>query len=186
MDIFVETPGLLENSDQMQQCSDPDLKDILRADLIQKCWDLDEQLRSWRNKVGIEDSTYTLNKAQTWSVDLLAATHLLCVYWSTCILVYSILEFAFDPPTQLPAHVDARLACRRIAEAIPLLVNPLSGAFGTHLANFPVAVALKHLSKVDGDRMSEEKELIFQGLEQNRSGKIVNRFLDSLRRQPIR
>ncbi len=173
-------PALLEDMDTMSSCPDANRQRECRRQLVQECWRHESSLSRWRADVGIADPTYQLDvDAPSPSVDLLAAAHILCLYWSICIILYSTLRIASEAEAELPARADPRFYCRRIAETIPILLHPLSGIYGVHLANFPVALALTYLHAVDGSLVTAEKRLFLDAMRRSGHGETVDRFVTS-------
>ncbi|EER44735.1 conserved hypothetical protein [Histoplasma capsulatum H143] len=184
IDILVEIPTFLEKMDIMRACLDQEIQEFQRRDLLQSCWELENELVSWRIEVGITDPTYSLDaEHSTFSLDYLAACHIMCLYWAICIILYSSLRILSCPQVILPPQTDPRIYCGRIAKAMPLLLHPQSGAYGVHLASFPVAISLMYLNAADGDAMCEEKRIIFEAFRRSGHGETVERFLQSLRRR---
>ncbi|PGH05403.1 hypothetical protein GX51_02927 [Blastomyces parvus] len=187
IDILVEIPTLLENLDISRACPDPEIQEFQRRDLLQTCWELEKELVNWRNELGIIDPNYSLDaETSSFSLDYVAACHIMCVYWAICIILYSSLRILSCPQVVLPPRTDPRIYCGRIAKAMPLLLHPLSGAYGVHLASFPVSLALIYLNAVDGDAIYEEKRIIFDAFAKSGYGKTVERFHQSMRCQGSR
>lgn len=175
-------PTLLEDLDTAKDYSDPETRETLRSEVKRNCWAFEEKLVDWRTKVGVADPIYTLDVNHTcFSLDLVAASQIMCLYWSICIIVYSTLRIISGPQTNPPTYTDPRLYCRRIAEAIPVLLHPLSGVYGVHMVGFPVALALRYLEVVDGQVVSEEKLMILDVFRKSGHGKLVDRFVSSIR-----
>ncbi|KAG5290110.1 GAL4-like Zn(II)2Cys6 (or C6 zinc) binuclear cluster DNA-binding domain protein [Histoplasma ohiense] len=184
IDILVEIPTFLEKMDIMRACLDQEIQEFQRRDLLQSCWELEKELVSWRIEVGITDPTYSLDaEHSTFSLDYLAACHIMCLYWAICIILYSSLRILSCPQVILPPQTDPRIYCGRIAKAMPLLLHPQSGAYGVHLASFPVAISLMYLNAADRDAMCEEKRIIFETFRRSGHGETVERFVQSLRRR---
>ncbi|KAK2795132.1 hypothetical protein FQN51_000551 [Onygenales sp. PD_10] len=184
IDIFVEIPTLLENLDIMRGCQEADTREALQHELLQTCWELERELINWRIHLGIKDPTYTLgttDPSSPYSLEHLAACHIMCLYWSASIILYSTLHIVSNnPPTPLPPHTEPRIYCRRIAEAVPLLLHPLAGGYGVHLTSFPVSAAMMYLNAVDGEMVSEEKRMIFDAFKGSGHGRTVERFNGSI------
>lgn len=183
LDIFVEMPALLQDIDEMR--ANPFSHPTLQHELVHRCWHYESELSAWRTQAGIADPTYHLDVelAPPPALDLIAASHILCVYWSMCIIIYSTLHSLSEDETLLPKRANPRIYCRRIAEALSVLLHPQSGVYGMHLANFPAAVALVYLNGVEGGgAMSEEREIIVRVFEGSVTGKATGRFIESTQR----
>ncbi|KAK2787586.1 hypothetical protein FQN53_005036 [Emmonsiellopsis sp. PD_33] len=184
IDIFVEIPTLLENLDIMRGCQETNPREALQHELLQTCWELERELINWRIHLGIKDPTYALgttDPSSPYSLEHLAACHIMCLYWAASIILYSTLRIVSNnPPTPLPPHTEPRIYCRRIAEAVPLLLHPLAGGYGVHLTSFPVSAAMMYLNAVDGEMVSEEKRMIFDAFKGSGHGRTVERFNGSI------
>ena len=80
---------------------------------------------------------------------------------------------------ELPPQTDPRPYCQRIAEAVPLLLHPVSGLYGVQLVNFPATVALLYLHAVDGGVDSQEKRIFVDVFKRPGHGATVGRFISS-------
>jgi len=172
-------PTLLEELDEMLDCTDAARQIELRHQLTRKCWAHEDALARWRTEVGVPDPEYRINGALPPSMQLLAACYLICLYWSICILLYSTLRIASGPDPELLSQTDPMPYCRRIAEAVAVLLHPASGVYGMHLANFPTALALSYLHAVDGSHISIEKRMFLDAFNGPGHGTTVNRFVHS-------
>lgn len=192
IDILLDTAALLEDLDTLNAHPDRTSTEALalRSELINKCWACDEDLASWRAAVGISDPSFALDLAgsQTapFSIDLFTASHILCVYWATSIIVYDALRILTPAPEAalLPPHTDPSVYFRRIAEAIPVLLHPESGAYGVQLTNFPSLIVLIYTNAVGGGDV--EREMIFDAYRRAGKEEIVKRFHASVGRQHAR
>lgn len=180
IDVLVELPGLLEDVDSCHPRKD------VRFELEQRCWAYDEQLRQWRAGLGIINADYTLklDDISSYSFDLIAAVHLMCLYWTTCIILYSTLRSVCEPShhASLPIHTDPRPYCRRIARAVSVLLHPQSGVHGALLTNFPVSVTLHYLNAKYGGVDLEEKRIMLDAFSNAKHGGIVKGFTASMQR----
>ncbi|EXJ89137.1 hypothetical protein A1O3_02201 [Capronia epimyces CBS 606.96] len=210
IDIFVDMPTILQDLDALQACPDPASQSLMQDQLVQKCLACERELVAWRASVGVVEANYAFYNVDTgtdtdnlnphasfsFSIDRIAAAHIMCLYWSICIIVYSTLRtlslsFSLSshshpqahPPLPLPLTqtIDPAVYCRRIAEAVPLLLHPRSGVYGFHLTTFPVAMALTYLSR-DGHEY-EEKTMILDAFATSHHGSAVGGFIASLHRQ---
>jgi hypothetical protein len=146
---------------------------------------------TWREGAGLADPEQPANAGPSPSpaLNLIATAHILCLYWSIFIIIYSTLRAASPEQTAaLPAHTNPRLYCRRIAEVVSILLHPDAGAYGVHLANFPTAIALLCLNATtrDGDAEPEEKRMILETLGRSSNGRTAGRFVTSTQKQDWR
>lgn len=180
LDVFVDLPSLLQSTDTMQECENHEDKEMQRRALVARVKLFKQRLRDWRRHVGIKAS-YSVRSEQPFSLELLAVSHIMCLYWSICIILYGT-QRAVDGT----AGPDPRTYCRKIAETLPLLLRPESGMYGTHLCNFPTSMALMYLNATDGDSTSVEKTMIIDALTSTRHGPKVVRFCSAVARQASR
>ena len=190
IDIFVEFPALLEDVDCMLTCNDPPEASRIRDDITRRCWQLETELLRWREEVEISDLEHPSVAGAPASppLDLIATTHILCVYWSMFIIIYSTLRVAFRDATALPTRADPAIYCRNIADGVSILLHPDAGVYGIHLANFPTAIALLCLnaSARDGDAEPEEKRMILEAFKRSVNGVMAGRFITSTQKQDPR
>lgn len=192
MDIFVETPCILEDLDNVLCCSTAQLQETRRNELIEKCQNLDKQLTKWRSDTGLPTSFEPVSTAadveRVFSIDLLVAVHIMSIYWSTCIIVHSTWKIAVMslhgslPETAKPP--DPQVHCRRIAEILPVFFSPAAGEYGTQNSMFCVQCAIQYTNAFDDvDVQSEEKKMIFKAFEDSRNAHLIDGFRDSMQRQ---
>ncbi|PGG98203.1 hypothetical protein GX51_06923 [Blastomyces parvus] len=177
---------------------------ILRQVLIARFWDLDKRLQEWYESVPIPreqaiPTPYPYFDNQNWkdkdtkhgfwmgefevTVEQLALTHTLTLYWATCILLYTVtpevLRLEQNPdtlkhstinnnkakdnvtplptpcfPSILPARMNPRRYIRHLIRAIPIFLHPSIGVFHVHLSTVPLGVVARELKKLE-----EEKEV---------------------------
>ncbi|SPN99696.1 uncharacterized protein DNG_02547 [Cephalotrichum gorgonifer] len=187
VDILLDTPGLLEDLDVLKASPYGEVRDALRREIIRNCWACDEQLSAWRAAVGIRDPAYAFEipESPTFSIDLLAAAHIMTIYWTTSVIVYSTLRtLCPSPASPHPPHTDPGLYCRRIAETIPILLHPDSGVYGAQMANLPAAIVLVYENAIDGGGAAGA--IIFDAYRRAGRHEAAQRFQSSMRRQEAR
>lgn len=187
VDILLETTGLLEDYDTLKAQSDPELRDVLRRELVQKCWALESELAIWLGTVKVTDPTYALDVSEApFSIEILAAAHIMCIYWCSCIVTYTTLRDLLPPAdiAMLPPYVNPQLYFRRIAEAVTVMLHPSSGIYGAQLTYFPTAIVAIFDRLVGGGE--EAKATILDTYRRTGREKIAERFLESLMEQKAR
>lgn len=184
VDILIEITGLLEDYDSLKAQDDHDSRDELRQDLVLRCWQLESKLALWLSTVHIDDTTYhALDVPDApFSIYVLAAAHLMCIYWCACIYVYSTLRDLLSESEiqRLPPYVNPQIFFRSIAEAVTVMLHPSSGVFGAQLAYFPTAVVMTYV-RVAG--WGEEAKMVSEAYSKAGKDKIIEQFLASLRGQ---
>jgi len=166
----------------MLACAEPEQTLVLGKAIVYECWRLETELLAWKKEADIAIPNLGQN-ASSPTLDLIATTHILCVYWSMLIIVYSTLRAVSPDVTTWPARTNPRMYCRQIAETVSVLLAPDSGIYGVHLANFPIAVAMKYLNEdVDGDSVPAEKTMLLEVLGRSSNGKAAGRFITSTQR----
>lgn len=184
IDILIETPGLLEDLDVFEAQRDPDTRAALRQDLINKCWALESELAAWRTTVQITSPTYALDVLKApFSMDLLAAAHVMSMYWAACIVIYNTLErlLPAHEAADLPPHMNPQIYFRRVAEAATFMMHPSSGIYGTQLTHFPSSLVLAYISAGGGGE--DARDMIFDAYKKLGREEIVKQFQASMRRQ---
>ncbi|KAK4182549.1 Sterigmatocystin biosynthesis regulatory protein [Podospora australis] len=152
VDVLVDMPDVVHAFDQMQLCRrDPNRQAELRDKLVQKCWDLDQQLQNWLHTVCQAVPKMDL-------VTKIGQTHGLVLYWTTSLVLYTILHRASLVPlgsgsdatdlcsSSKQQHLDPIFHAEKLAEAIPLLLQPSAGLYGWQGAELPLEVAIQHIS----------------------------------------
>lgn len=147
VDALVDVPGLVEDFDNMQLCTEPNRQGALRAELVQKCWELDQQLRSWSSFLR-QMVKHGVNPCTTEDiVTHIAQVHGMSLFWTTSLVLYTILRLAFGPGQQrdnLPERTDPMHHARKLAEAIGILLTPAAGLYGRQSAALPLGIALQY------------------------------------------
>jgi hypothetical protein len=164
---LVDIPGLLEDLDALRSLhsSSPFLADK-RAAVIQECWRLDRELTWWFDEYGPKSQIDKLMerrlRIETPLLSDFATAHIMGIYWTGCILVYSTLRSAlamFCGVRQLPLpdRTELRQYCRLVADIAEVLLHPSAGMFGMHSLPLPVGVSLMCLNSMEGSLCSVEK-----------------------------
>lgn len=141
---------------------------------------------AWRETVKISEPDYSLDVLSApFSMDLFVAAHILCTYWSACIITYGTLRDVLSVPEAacLPAHMDPRIYFRRVAEAVTVLLHPSSGLYGVQLTHLPTLLVLVYMDAWGG--MQEVREMLLNAYGRSGRDKIVERFHASMRRQEV-
>lgn len=176
---------ILEDYDSLKVQKDHYSRDELRQDLVQRCWQFESKLALWT--VQISDATYqALEVPDTpFSIDVLASSHLVCIYWCACVYVYNTLRDLLSAPEVewLPPSMDSRIYFRNIAEVVDVMLHPSSGIFGSQLAYFSTAVVMTHIRVVAGEGGEEARTVISEVYRRARKDRIMGQFLASLRGQ---
>jgi hypothetical protein len=185
LDILIEIPTLLEESDLLLRSSNETQEDkyYRRQRLIDHCWLCDEQLTAWHETVTIYKNSQPFNNAQeSILVDTmdLGSVHLMTLYWSTCILLYSVLRQAIGPESKLlPERTDIKTYCRKIVRAMPIFFHPAVGAFRAYLSTFPMYVVILHLY-VFGEEEKKAELKMLEDCYDTPEGMTVGRFMKSV------
>lgn len=210
LDILIEIPTLLEESDILSRFDDEtqEEKDRWRERLIDHCWRCDEQLTNWHDTmtaykdIAPSAGFQTKHRNQAFSATLdedlqpinnnareksmlvdtmdLGSVHLMTLYWSTCVLLYSVLRRTVNPDTHLPERVnDIKTYCRKIIRAIPIFFHPAVGAFRAYLSTFPMYVVILHLYVFREEEKKVELKLL-EDCYDTPEGMTVGRFMKSV------
>src|SRR5438105_7134607 len=105
-------PGLLEDFDNVQACTDIGTKVGLRQALIEKCWEYDRQLLSWFDlvcqKADFCDHPLPDPGPDGISPFPLSVVHGMCLFWTTCLMLYSTLRTIHDQPASLSKRTEPK------------------------------------------------------------------------------
>lgn len=145
VDVLVDMPGLVEQFDKMQLCPDASSQAALREDLTQKCWEHDRQLLNWLGVVSQLGSP----PGEPGSDDLrvvteVAQVHGMSLFFTTGLVLYSILRTVSGSEADLPQRADPMHYARKLTEAIAILLQPSAGLYGLQSAVLPLEVALRY------------------------------------------
>lgn len=165
IDVMVFLPTVLESYDRVELDSSLDPRGIHRERrlLLARCFDLDEQLRSWYAQLCAEmkgrplwqtsepaDPSYPF--PHLFSFDDHLAAHTIMLYWTCCLVIHRVmrrLEYYMNEDVgngkeavTLPNHIDPYSNAFNIAQSLPYLLHPDMGALGPNLAVFSAGMAL--------------------------------------------
>ena len=122
-------PTLLEESDILHSCDDPDKKDYYRGKLIDNCWLCDKQLTEWYSRLTLHKELKPFNGEESILIDAmdLGSAHLMTLYWATCVILYSVMRVAVSPDIQLPERANIKTYCQKIIRTVPIFFHPAVG-----------------------------------------------------------
>jgi hypothetical protein len=168
-DVLIDIPGLLEDLDNLRLCTDEGTVASMRQDLMQKCWDCDEQLLSWFSFLCADRDfcDFPLPQTQDGIVSVVEFARLegMVLFWATCLVLYSTLRRpeVSSELTSLPERTHPQQYLGKLVEAIPLLLRPSAGLYGQDAAALPLALALTYTSGTASS--SKEHMLLMQNLD---------------------
>lgn len=177
LDILIEVPGLLEQSDIVQSCTDSDMRNRYRQKLRYDCSKYLMEFTDWMSRFPQPEVSKEVDRESSTPVDLvdLASVHLKTLYWATGILLHSVIHKATDSDTGV--HLKyMRDYCREIIRAVPIFFHPAVGRFRSHLAPFPIIVVALHLSIFTPKEREVEQELLDKCL-RTPEGSAIGSFL---------
>ncbi|KAL5087879.1 hypothetical protein Trisim1_007289 [Trichoderma cf. simile WF8] len=181
VDILVDIPTILEKLDDLQDETNIEKKRKRQEVLLQTCWKYDRDLLAWfmsfsPNKVA---DNFEYEPDAEISMEDIARTHTLNLYWTTCLILYNAMRRITVWPTELPARIDPLICCRNIARSLPIFLKKNSGLWCLSIVLFPVGMALRFLSaEKDSDEYSRIRHFIDHGVQ----GFHLGQFLKSSRR----
>lgn len=166
VDILVDMPGLVEAYDNWRLCTEPNKQAALRLELVQRCWEHDEQLLMWsRLLFQAVRNTGKQPCTKPPSEDLVthvARVHGMSLFWTTSLVLYSILWSASEPQSDLPDRTNPTHQVQHFVEAITVLLQPAAGLYGQQSAALPLEIALQYTTAMSPS--SREKEALLQTL----------------------
>jgi hypothetical protein len=129
----------------------------MRLELLQSCWEHDRQLEGWASVVrqlGPPEYDPLSEGSSDGLVTRIGRVHGMTLFYTTSLVLYSILQMAAGPQESLPERVDPLHYATRLAQAIRILLEPSAGLYGTQSAAQPLEVASRYtavLSSLSSD-----------------------------------
>ena len=160
-------PQLVEDFDGMRLCADASERAVLQAELEKKCWEHDRQLLAWRGMLSrlIDASEQSSGEARAGDLVIhIAQVHGMSLYWTTSLVLYSILRSISGPQADLPARTDLMHHARNLTRALGILLQPSAGLYGQQSAALPLEIALEYTGA--RSTASPESEALFETLKQ--------------------
>lgn len=155
-------PGLVEDFDVFQACTNAAEREDLRLALIKRCWALDEQLRAW---FGIICKLITpKDPPPEFVADLvlrIAQMHGMMAFWTISTVLFTILHIASGSEAHLlPARTDPTFFANKLAStALPILMQPKAGLYGHQSAVLPLEILFRFVTDLDRARSQRSEEL---------------------------
>ncbi|KAK1751951.1 Sterigmatocystin biosynthesis regulatory protein [Echria macrotheca] len=147
VDVLIDMPGLVEEFDRMRLCYDLEIREVLQARLLAKCWEHDCRLLEWLRLLqpfANHDSQQSKPKDLVIHV---AQVHGMSLFWVTGLVLYSTLRMLSKPETILPSRTDPILHAHHLVDAITILLHADSGLYGVQSAMLIIEVGLEALKK---------------------------------------
>ena len=168
MSIFVDTvPGLVDDFDSMALCGELEGgRPASCCNLERNCWVLDRQLEAWLDLVR-QRGQGARSLSTTHLVTRIGQVHGMTLYWTTALVLYSILWAVSNPDESLPERTNPMNHARRLVAAIAILIQPDAGLYGKQSAALPVEVARQWVAAMEA---SQEKTTLMAELERLRMG----------------
>ncbi|KAK4223214.1 Sterigmatocystin biosynthesis regulatory protein [Podospora fimiseda] len=178
VDVLVDVPGLVEDYDRMEACPNPAVKESLRIGVVARCWELDRNLGAWFNIVSSFISPD--NPPPEFVTDLVmlvARMHGMMVFWTSSMVIFTILHLASGSQAHLlPSRMDPMFFALKLANtALPILLQPRAGLYGQHSVVLPLEILLqfkKHLDRVCPSQESKDMLAESVGRLQGQLGKV--------------
>jgi hypothetical protein len=167
VDVLVDMPRLVQAFDEMKRCTEPSKQATLRENVVQKCWEHDQQLLAWSNLVFQEVNAGPQPCADPLSVDLvtrIAQVHGMSLFWTTSLILYSILQMATDSEEDLPSRMDPMHHAGQLVHAISILLQPIAGLYGQQSAALPLEVAIQYTAALISRSPSAENQSVLNTL----------------------
>ncbi|KAK4166912.1 Sterigmatocystin biosynthesis regulatory protein [Cladorrhinum sp. PSN259] len=169
VDVLVDMPGLVEDFDKWEACTEPQTKETLRLALVERCWGLDRDLGAW---FGIICSIVGPNDPPpefvTDLIMLVGQIHGMMVFWTTSMVLFTILHIASGSEAHLlPDRMDPMFFAHKLANAaLPILIQPKAGLYGQQSAVLPLEILLQFKKPLDRVCPSQEsKDMLLASLE---------------------
>ena len=156
-------PRLMEDLDSMQACKAANKQAELRQNLIQSCWNHDRQLIHWFSLVcgeGNLSKRCLSTDSGKDTVTHVAVIHGMCLFWTTCLILYSTLRTASGPEAEFPERTNPVPYASKLAEAISILLQPSAGLYGKQSAVLLLELAIKYTVSIN--ELSYETEVLLK------------------------
>ncbi|CAI4212420.1 unnamed protein product [Parascedosporium putredinis] len=171
VDVLVDMPRLVEDFDNMQQCTEESKKETLRLALIQKCWEHDGQLSAWFGLLRQVANASNTSRPESRAKDVVtyvAQVHGMSLFWATSLILYSILWMASGPQADLPNRTDPMQHAHRLVQAVAILLQPNAGLYGQQSAWLLLEVCRHFVTA--GITSTHESEMLLETLERLKDG----------------
>ncbi|KAK3300095.1 uncharacterized protein B0H64DRAFT_7105 [Chaetomium fimeti] len=147
VDVLVDMPGLVEDLDSMGLCADASRRAALQVEVEQKCWEHDRQLLVWLRMLSQMAVPSKQPCREPRAEDLvvhIAQVHGMSLFWTTSLVLYSILRLVSGAGEGLPARTDPMHYARNLATSLGILLQPNAGLYGQQSAALPLEIALQY------------------------------------------
>lgn len=147
VDTLVDMPGLVQDFDEIKLCPDTNRQQVLRQQLEDRCWEYDRQLLGWLAK--LQEILGPLQRPPSGGprdiVTHIAQVHGMSLFWTTSLVLYSILHAVSESDDSLPERTDPVKYARCLVDAISTLLQPSAGLYGTQSAVLLLEIALSFI-----------------------------------------
>lgn len=167
VDVLVDMPRLVEDYDSMKLCADVSKRAALEVELEQKCWEHHQQLLTWVGLLSrlIDASKESSGEAREEDLVIhIAQVHGMALYWTTSLVLYTILRSVSKMHGDLPARTDPMHHARNLTTALGILLQPSAGLYGQQNAALLLEIALEYTGT--RSTASTESEALFETLKQ--------------------
>lgn len=140
-------PQLVEEFDNMRLCIDAAKRTGLQVELEQKCWEHDQQLLAWLGMLSRIANPSKQPSREPRAEDItirIAQVHGMSLYWTTSLVLYSILRSVAGTGTDLPARTDPVHHARNLTASLGTLLQPKAGLFGQQSVVLLLEIALQY------------------------------------------
>ncbi|CAI7568005.1 unnamed protein product [Penicillium manginii] len=209
-DIMVQTPGLLEELDNIRASPVAKRSPLVWEEFLDNCSRIERQLLAWRISMGDDIGTYDYTRSCS-TLPLpkedrdYPVLHMSFFYWSCSIILYTTIHIAMDQAIrnqvdthcspipfsspEYPNYHDERnptLHAHRIIHALPLSYRPHAGGYAALSSTFPLGMAVRYLLVAHlfpGNSGHTEYEFLQQTLSRPFMGAYIARFINHLHKE---
>lgn len=134
-------------------------KEDYRKLLCRAAYDISDRLLGWHERFGVPVVPRDLEEElpQFVTTDDLAASHIMTLYWSICMILSSVHHTLHRPDEHFEDRIVVEDCFRNIIRGVRLFVHPGAGMFRQHVAPFPISAALHYLKSIPQDKMLPER-----------------------------
>ncbi|KAK4141925.1 uncharacterized protein C8A04DRAFT_13701 [Dichotomopilus funicola] len=142
VDVLVDMPDLVVLYDTMVHCQDnPSHQERLRAELHARCWESDRQLEAWFAAQEAGDDKES--SGQDHLITYVAQVHGMIIYWTTALVLYTILRNSLprhEQPSALPPRTDPLPHAKQLVRSLTELLKPSAGLYGRQNVVLPLEI----------------------------------------------
>ncbi|CAG9986769.1 unnamed protein product [Clonostachys byssicola] len=181
LDILASLTEIISETDDLGLClttDTPGVDDKLSS-IASACQLIDKRLAAWELEFAPEairrlairssdlDAHLSNATAPTLTFHELAATHLMTLFWATCLALAQVQQDFYnitrEENTSRNGYLtDARPCFKNLMATLPILFEPAVGLYRMHVASAPTHIAVRHLHYLPDEVDRQEAQVILR------------------------